>query len=157
MKKIQDTRSIVHRTMMPQSPQSRYLGTSHSSPITISCPIIFSWISLTDWNLLPFKGDYSFGKSQKPQGPNLGCRVSWVISCFAKKLCMRWMWYTWAGYIVMMKPITIAQSWIIQVVSVEECAGLMQNLMQIHCSTRSVILNVMVTHANSVMSSAPLD
>ena len=32
--------------------------------------------------------------------------------------------------------------WIIQIVSVEECSSLTQNLMQIRCSTRSVILNV---------------
>ena len=35
--------------------------------------------------------------------------------------------------------------WIIQIVSAEECSSLTQNLMQIHCSTHSVILNVMVT------------
>ena len=32
--------------------------------------------------------------------------------------------------------------WIIQIVSLEECSSWMQNLMQIHCSTCSVILNV---------------
>ena len=35
--------------------------------------------------------------------------------------------------------------WIIQIVSTEECSSLMQNLMQICCSARSVILNVMAT------------
>ena len=35
--------------------------------------------------------------------------------------------------------------WIIWIFSTEECSNLMQNLMQIHCSTRSVILNVMAT------------
>ena len=34
--------------------------------------------------------------------------------------------------------------WIIQNVFTEECSSLMQNLMQIHCSTCSVILNAMV-------------
>ena len=38
-----------------------------------------------------------------------------------------------------------AAFWIIWTVSMEECSSLMQNLMQIHCSTRSVILNVMAT------------
>ena len=38
-----------------------------------------------------------------------------------------------------------AAFWIIQIVSVEECSSLMQNLMQICCSTQSVILNVMAT------------
>ena len=34
---------------------------------------------------------------------------------------------------------------IIQIVSTEECSSLMKNLMQICCSARSVILNVMAT------------
>ena len=34
---------------------------------------------------------------------------------------------------------------IIQIVSVEECLNLMQNLMQVHCSTHSVFLNVTTT------------
>ena len=41
-------------------------------------------------------------------------------------------------------PIAVA-FWIIQIVSTEECLSLMQNLMQIHCSPCSVILNVMAT------------
>ena len=36
-------------------------------------------------------------------------------------------------------------SWIIQIVSAEECSNLTQNLMQIHCSTCSVILNTLTT------------
>ena len=35
--------------------------------------------------------------------------------------------------------------WIIQIVSMEECSSLTQNLMQIHCSVHSGILNVMAT------------
>ena len=38
-----------------------------------------------------------------------------------------------------------AASWIIQIVSMEKCSSLTQNLIQIHCSTHSVILNVMAT------------
>ena len=38
-----------------------------------------------------------------------------------------------------------AAFWIIWIVSVEECSSLTQNLMQIHCSTCSVILNAMAT------------
>ena len=38
-----------------------------------------------------------------------------------------------------------ATSWIIQIVSMEECLCLKENLMQIFCSTHSVILNVMAT------------
>ena len=35
--------------------------------------------------------------------------------------------------------------WIPWIVSTEECSSLKENLMQIHCSTRSVILNAMAT------------
>ena len=35
--------------------------------------------------------------------------------------------------------------WIIWIVCTEECSSLMRNLMQVHCSMHSVILNVMTT------------
>ena len=41
-------------------------------------------------------------------------------------------------------PIAVA-SWIIGIVSVEDCSSLMQNLTQIRCPTHSVILNAMAT------------
>ena len=41
-------------------------------------------------------------------------------------------------------PISMA-FWIIWIVSAEECSNLMQNLMQIYCPTRSIILNTMAT------------
>ena len=51
------------------------------------------------WNLFPFKGDFSFRKSQKSQGTKFGLRgrgwVTWVIWCFTKKLCMRYN--AWVG------------------------------------------------------------
>ena len=47
-----------------------------------------------------------------------------------------------------------AAFWIIKIVSVEECSSLRQNLMQIHCSTHSVILKPHSTHAHSTASSA---
>ena len=40
---------------------------------------------------------------------------------------------------------TASAFWIIWIVSFEECSSLMQNLMQIHCSICSVILNAMAT------------
>ena len=45
------------------------------------------------WNLFPFKGDFSFGKSQKLKGTKSGLQrdwVTWVIWYFAKKLCPRY-------------------------------------------------------------------
>ena len=74
------------------------LGPHTVVSIAISCPIMFSWTSLMVWNLFPFKGDFSFGKSQKSQGTKSGLQggwVTWVIWCFAKKLCTRHG--VWAG------------------------------------------------------------
>ena len=42
-----------------------------------------------------------------------------------------------------------AAFWIIQIVSSDECSSLMQNLMQIHCSIHSVILNTTATQYTS--------
>ena len=118
-----DTRNIVHRTMMPQSPskqapwdltrfsQSLFHCSKHSAKffvgIAISCPFIFSWILLTVWNLFPIKGDCSFGKSQKSKGakPGLyGGWIIWVVWNFTKKL--HETWYMSGRVVVMKLPVT---------------------------------------------------
>ena len=43
--------------------------------------------------------------------------------------------------------------WVILIVSTEECSSLMQNLMQIHYCTYSVILNVTATHYTCSLNS----
>ena len=61
-------------------------------PIARSRPIVFSWISSTIWNLFLFKGDFSFGKSQKSQGTESGLEggwVTWMFWCFSKTLGTR--------------------------------------------------------------------
>ena len=68
------------------------LGPHTILPIAISCPTLFSWMSSTAWNLFPFKGDFSFGKSQKSQVSKFGMSgtwITWVTWYFAKKLCTR--------------------------------------------------------------------
>ena len=50
----------------------RYHGPHTVLPIAISCLVIFSWISSKVWNLFPFKGDCSLGKSQKLQAAKSG-------------------------------------------------------------------------------------
>ena len=68
------------------------MGPHTALQIAISCPVVFYWISLTVWNLFPFKGDFSFGKIQKSQGAKSGLQggwVIWVIWCFTKNLCRR--------------------------------------------------------------------
>ena len=78
----EDTRNIVHRPMMSQSPSKDFTSWDLTVlPVTISCPTVFSWISLTVWNLFPFKGDFNFGKSQKLQDAKSGSLVVvWIKS-----------------------------------------------------------------------------
>ena len=136
----EDTRSTVHRTMTPQAPS-----------ITISCPIIFTQISLVVWNLFPFKGDFSFGKAKSHRAPNLGYMGAESPGWFDispktlhKAWCMRG--HTWCRDEAADHHLpTAATVWIIQIVSVEGWSSLSQNLMQICCSSCSVILNVTAT------------
>ena len=96
----EDTRHKKHCTQDNDTSVPFKVGTvgPHTVlPITISCPVVFSWISWMLWNLFPFQGDFDFGKSQM-WAPNLGCSggwVTWVLWCFTKKLCMRRD--AWAG------------------------------------------------------------
>ena len=119
-------------------------------PIAISCPVVFSWISSTVWNLFPFQGDFSFRKSQRPQSTKSGLSggwVIWVIWCFAKssaQTVMHEQVYCCDEAANRKLPIAMAL-WIIWMVSTEECSSLMKNLMQICCSTHSVILNAVAT------------
>ena len=50
------------------------LGPHTVLPIAISCPIVFSWISSTVWNLFPLKEILVWGKPRSFKAPNLGCR-----------------------------------------------------------------------------------
>ena len=50
-------------------------------------------------------------------------------------------------------PIAVA-FWVIWIVSMEECSSLTQNLVQIHCSTHSVILNVTATQYTCSLNGA---
>ena len=91
----EDTRYKQHYTQ-DNDPSVHFkvgtLGPHTILPIIINYPNIFSWISSKVWNLFPFKGDFSFRKSQKSQGTKSGLQwgwVTWVIQCFTKKLCMR--------------------------------------------------------------------
>ena len=118
--------------------QSRHLEPHTVVPVTISCPVIFSWISSRVWNLFPFKSDFSFGNRQVAghQIWAMGGWVTWVICCFAKKAAWDVMheWARCSGEAGNHQLLIAVAFWILQIVSVEECSSLMQNLMQIHCS-----------------------
>ena len=102
------------------------------------------------WNLFPFKGDFSFGKSQKLQGSRLGFRGAELPGWFdvsPKNSAWEFMHeLTFCCDEAAHHQLPIAAVfWIIWIVSVKECRSIMQNLMQICCSTHSVVLNVTAT------------
>ena len=101
-KKIQETRNIVHRTMMPRSPSewAPWDLTQFSQWPSATLPY-FPESHSTVWYLLPLKGDFSFW--EKPEITEcqiwaVGAWVTWVIWCFTKKPCMRcdaWVGTLW--------------------------------------------------------------
>ena len=98
------------------------------------------------------------GKARNRRAVILGCRgewVTWVIWCFAKNSALdviREQAYCCdeaASYLLL---IAVAFG-IIWIVSMEECSSLMQNWMQICCSTCSVILNATATQYTCSLNS----
>ena len=59
------------------------LGPHTVLPISIRCPIVFSWISLRFWNLFLSEVILVWGKARSHRVPNLGCRGSespgWLV------------------------------------------------------------------------------
>ena len=90
------------------------------------------------------------GKARSCRVPNLGCRVSkspgwsYVLPKKSALDVMHEQAYCHDEAANHQLPIAVA-FWIIWIISAEECSSLTQNLMQIHCSSSSVILNVMTT------------
>ena len=72
-------------------------------PITISCSVVFSWISSTAWHLFLFKGYFSFGKSQASQGTKSGLSGGWVTGRFDVSPNITHVCWCTSGCIVMMK------------------------------------------------------
>ena len=98
------------------------------------------------------------GKARSSREPNLGCRGAESPGWFdvlpknsaQDGMCERAQCHDEAANHLL--PIAAA-FWIIQIISMEECSSLTQNLLQIHCSTCSVILNVMATQYTCSLSS----
>ena len=89
------------------------------------------------------------GKFRSCRAPNLGCSGAespgWfdVFPQTAGDVMHEWE-HCCDGAADHQLPITVA-FWITWIVSAEECSSLTQNLMQIYCSTHSVIVNVTAT------------
>ena len=98
------------------------------------------------WNF-SFKSDFSCGKNRSRREPNKGAESPEWFDVLPKNSVPHKIYapgYCCVGAANHQWPIAVA-FWIIWIVSVEECSSLMKNLMQIHCCTCSVILNVMAT------------
>ena len=100
------------------------------------------------WNLFFSKVILILGKARSHKTPNLGCKRAespgWFdISPKSRSDACEWVHFCGEATNYQL-PIGTAFR-IIQIVSMEECSSLMQNLIQIHCCTHSVILNVTAT------------
>ena len=100
------------------------------------------------WNLSLSKEILVLRKARSCRAPNLGCRGAesprW-LDVLTKTSAWDVM-HKWAHCRDKAASLPIAAAfWIILIVSVKECSSLMQNLMQSHCCTHSVILNGMAT------------
>ena len=133
--------------------QSRCFGTSHSSLVRHHLPCCIFLTFIGGLKSLHFQRWFSFQEKPEVTGHQIwavGAWIIWVIWCFATNSAqdvMREQACCCDEAANHQLPIAAA-FWIIQIVwivSKEECSSLTQNLMQIRCSTHSVILNVMAT------------
>ena len=89
------------------------------------------------------------GKAKSHRAPNLGCRGADSPGWFdvSPKNCTRHdAWVSALSWWSCQSPVAHGCSFLnIRVVSAKKCSGLTQNLLQIHCSTHSVILDAVAT------------
>ena len=137
--------------MMPRPLQSRYLGTSYSSPNRHQLPHHIFLNLIDGMKSLPFQRWFLvWGKARSCRVPNLGCSGAESSGWFyvlpknsAQDVMHEWtLCHDEAANHQL--PIAVAV-WIIQKVSTEEYSNLTQNWMRFHWSTHSVILNVTAT------------
>ena len=98
------------------------------------------------------------GKARSLWAPNLGCRgeesSGWLdVSPKNSAWNVKHEQVHCCDEVVNHQLCIVAAFWIIQIVPVEECSCLTQNLMQIWCSTHSVILNVTSTQYTCSLNS----
>ena len=142
--KIQETLYIGQWCLSPL--QSRHLGTSSNSPNHHQLPHSIFLNLIDGLKSLLFQRWFSLGKVRSRKMLNLGCRGSESPGWFdvSLKNSTQDVMHEWAyehrpcrdEATSHQLPIA-AVFWIIWIVSVEECSSLMQNSMQIHCSTCS--------------------
>ena len=115
------------------------------SPALLYFPNFYWWFEISSLSKVIFIS----GKARSHWAPNLGCGGVNHLGdlMFCHKLCTRCD--AWAGVLLWwssQSPVARSCGFgITWIVSLEECSNLTQNLMQIRCSTHSVILNVMAT------------
>ena len=140
--KIQETLYIGQQRLSRL--QSRHLGTSHSSPNRHQLPHCIFLNLIYGLKSLVFQRWFWFWEKTEVTG----CQIWAVVE---PSLLGDWMFHQKTAQDVMHEqahcceaaanaqlPIAVA-FWITRVVSSEECSSIMQNLMQILCSTCSVI------------------
>ena len=139
--KIQETLYIGQWCLSPL--QNRHLGTSHCSLNCHQLPHRIFLNLIDGLKSLPFQRLFQFW--DKPEATE---HQIWAIG---RLFCQKTPWDVRHEQVHCCDeaanhqlPIAVA-FWITKRVSVAECSSLTQNLMQIHCSTHSVILNVMTT------------
>ena len=141
--------------------QSRHLGTSHSSPSRCQLPYFpesHRWSEISSLS----KGILVLGTARSHRASNLGHRgwVTWVVWCFTKNSA-RDVMHEWAccpDEAANHQLPTAAAFWTMRIVSTEECLSLMQNWMQVHCSTQSFWMGrPHSTHTRSMTSTTPTD
>ena len=144
------TQETLYRGQWYLSPlQSRHLGTSHSSPSRHQLLHgYFPESHRRSESSSLSKVISVLGKARSQRAPDLVSRGAQSPGWFdvSPKNCMRHD--VWADEFWWSCPSPVVRGaafWITWIVSVEECSGLTQNLMQIHCCTHSVILNVAAT------------
>ena len=162
----EDTRNIVHRTMIPSSKSPSKQAPwdlTHFSQLPSAALSYFpeshqqSEISSLSKVILVLR------KARICKSPNLGCSGTESLGWFdvSPKNSAWDVMREWehcrdeAANHQLPRAVTF---WIIWIVSVEECSSLTQNLMQIHCSTQSFLMWwPHSTHAHSMASTTATD
>ena len=134
------------------------LGSHTALPIAISC---LSYFPESHWHSeisSLSKVTLVLEKARSCRAPNLGCRGAESPGWFdvSPKNSAQDVMHerVHCGDEAANHQLPIAAAfWIIQIVSMEECLSIMQNLMRIHCSTHLVIFSAMATQYTCPLSS----